>query len=88
MELKLKVGKKGYIIIPKAVREIAGIREGDEVLLEVGDEITLKPLRRSDPERLRSALGDHADRISRLEGAREPKPGELSGVHLEEEFSS
>ena len=37
MTLRLKVGKKGYIIIPKAIRDAVGIEEGDEVEVEVRD---------------------------------------------------
>ncbi len=41
----LKVRKKGLIILPKALREEAGIREGEEVLAEViGDTIIIRPL--------------------------------------------
>ena len=46
MTLRLKVGKKGYVILPKAVREAAGIEEGDEVIVEVDDGIILKPVKR------------------------------------------
>ena len=42
MTLKLKVGRKGYIILPKAVREAVGIDEGDEVIAEIRDGILLK----------------------------------------------
>jgi AbrB family looped-hinge helix DNA binding protein len=30
LTMKLKVGKKGYVIIPKTIMEIVGIEEGDE----------------------------------------------------------
>ena len=33
MTLKLKVGKKGYIILPKAIREAVGIDEGGELIV-------------------------------------------------------
>ncbi len=33
MTLKLKVGKKGYIILPKAIREAVGIDEDDELIV-------------------------------------------------------
>jgi len=42
----LKVGRKGFIVLPKAFRERVGIEEGGEVLAEVvGDTIVLKPLK-------------------------------------------
>ena len=42
LTLKIKVGRKGYIILPKAIREAVGIDEGDEVIVEVRDGIILK----------------------------------------------
>ena len=42
MTLKLKVGKKGYIIIPKALRRVYGIKEGDHVVVEARDENAVK----------------------------------------------
>ncbi len=42
----LKVRKKGVLILPKKMREMAGLREGDDVLAEVKDNsIILRPLR-------------------------------------------
>ena len=86
MTLKLRVGRKGYIILPKAVREAVGIEEGDEVIVEIGDGIILKPVRKFDRRRLEEALKRHLDRLSGIEGLREPKPGELASTYLEEEF--
>jgi len=53
LTLKLRVGRKGYIILPKALREMVGLDEGDEVLVEVGDGITLKPVRRFNKKSLK-----------------------------------
>jgi len=86
LTLKLKVGKKGYLILPKAIREAAGIREGDEVTVEVKDGIVLKPVGRVDLEGLKEALDRHLELIRRNPNTIEPKPGELAKVHLEEEF--
>ena len=33
--LKLKIGSKGQVIIPKILRERYGMNEGDEVLIEL-----------------------------------------------------
>lgn len=85
MTLKLKIGRKGYVIIPKAIREAVGIEEGDEVIVEVGDGITLKPVKKVNIEEVRAALKDHLERLRVLPGLREPKPGE-SAISLEEEF--
>ena len=85
MTLKLKIGRKGYVIIPKAIRESVGIEEGDEVIVEVGDGITLKPIKKVDIEKLRSSLKNHLEKLRSLPGLKEPTPGELN-IPLEEEF--
>jgi len=41
--MKLSVGRKGYIILPKKLRDLLGIEEGDELVVEVKDGILLKP---------------------------------------------
>jgi AbrB family looped-hinge helix DNA binding protein len=86
LTLKLRIGRKGYVILPKAVREAVGIREGDEVIVEVRDGILLKPARKGDPRMLRQAFKKHRDVLMRIKGRVEPKPGELASVSLEEEF--
>jgi len=46
LRIVTKVRKKGVLILPKRVREAAGIREGDEVLIEVGEGLlVIRPLR-------------------------------------------
>ncbi|ABL78737.1 AbrB/MazE/SpoVT family DNA-binding domain-containing protein [Thermofilum pendens] len=46
MKAVLRVRRKGVVILPKKLREAAGISEGDEVYAEVaGGAIVLKPLR-------------------------------------------
>jgi len=35
--VKVRVDAKGRILIPKSLRELAGIREGDEVVVNVED---------------------------------------------------
>jgi len=87
LTLKLRVGKKGYLILPKKLRDIIGIEEGDELIVEISDGIVLKPAKRKvDPVEIRRVLAQHAEILKSIEGRREPKPGELSGVYLEEEF--
>ena len=86
MTLRLKVGKKGYVILPKAVRNVVGIEEGDEVTVEVGDGIILKPLRKVNREELRAALRKHLNRVKDIPDLVEPEPGELAKAYLEEEF--
>lgn len=86
MTLKLKIGRKGYIILPKAIREAVGINEGDEVIVEIKDGILLKPVRKIDKEKLKKALNNHLNKIKNIKNLIEPKPGELAKIHLEEEF--
>jgi AbrB family looped-hinge helix DNA binding protein len=87
LTLKLRVGRKGYLILPKKLRDMIGIEEGDELIVEVSDGIVLKPAKRKvDPVEIRRILAQHAEMLKSIEGRREPKPGELSRVYLEEEF--
>ncbi|WP_369395986.1 AbrB/MazE/SpoVT family DNA-binding domain-containing protein [Sulfuracidifex metallicus] len=53
MTLRVEVGKKGYIIIPKNVRELVGIKEGDTLILTVsGNRIILESEKRIDKEEI------------------------------------
>jgi antitoxin PrlF len=84
--LKLKVGKKGYVILPKSIRESVGLEEGDTVTVVVGEGITLMPEKKMDIVKLRKALNEHAKRLKVLENIVSPTPGELSSISLEEEY--
>ena len=86
MTLKLKVGKKGYILLPKSIRESVGIEEGDTVTVEVSESITLKPTKKPDTAKLRRALREHAELLGTLKDATSPTPGELASTSLEEEL--
>ncbi len=87
MTLRVRVGRRGYIVLPEAVLEAAGIDEGDELIVEVRDGILLKPVkRRVDVDRVRGLLRAHAERLKSLPGRREPRPGEAASLSLEEEF--
>jgi len=86
LTLRLRVGKKGYIILPKAIRDAVGIDEGDEVIVEVKDGILLKPVRKFDEEKLRKAFKEHREKLEKIPGLIEPKLGELVEEYLEEEF--
>ncbi len=87
MTLKLRVGRKGYIILPKAVREIFGIDEGDEVIIEIRDGIVIKPAKKSiNVEELRDSLRRHVEKLKDISTRKEPRPGELAKIYLEEEF--
>jgi len=44
MKLRRKIGQKGQIVIPKVVRESAGIKPGDEIVMEIREkEVVIKP---------------------------------------------
>jgi len=81
VKLRLKVGPKGQIIIPKILREKYRIRENGYVFIEVRDNelvITRAPSIDETLEWIRL-------RRKRLK-ARQAVLGELSEVDLEEEF--
>ncbi|MEL9941087.1 MAG: AbrB/MazE/SpoVT family DNA-binding domain-containing protein [Ignisphaera sp.] len=87
MALRLRVGRKGYIILPKAVRDVFGIDEGDELIVEIRDGIVLKPAKRGvDIEKLRESLRRHVEKLASLPSRKEPRPGELAKMYLEEGF--
>jgi len=84
VELKLKVGEKGQILIPKLLREKYGVKEGEAVLIEPTDEGILVKGRPS-PEQILEMLRRHEEEVKAL-GARSPKLGDLQRSYLEEEF--
>jgi len=48
MKLKVKVGPKGQIVIPKHIRESLAIKPGDEVFLDIeGERAIIEPLKRN-----------------------------------------
>ncbi len=82
------MGGRDILILPKKLRDLLGIEEGDELVVEVKDGILLKPTRRKvDLSELRRELANHINILEGVEGRREPKPGELSETYLEEEFN-
>ncbi len=87
LTLRLKVGRKGYIILPKALREAVGINEGDEVIVEIRDGILIRPIKKFDEDKLRKALKNHHEKLMKLNTI-EPKPGDLKNISLEEEFEN
>jgi len=84
VQLKVKVGDKGQILIPKIFREKYGVNEGQSVSIEPIDEGLLIKGRPSSDEAI-SRLQEHVERIRdmRING---PKLGDLKKVYLEMEF--
>ncbi|ABP95466.1 MULTISPECIES: AbrB/MazE/SpoVT family DNA-binding domain-containing protein [Metallosphaera] len=84
MTLRVEVGKKGYMIIPKNVRDLLGINEGDFLELRVENgKIVLEKERKVDLEEVERKFEEHERRIAY---ARRASLGDLKGVVLEEEF--
>ena len=83
VKLRVKVGPKGQIVIPKIFREAYGIKEGGYVTLEPTDNgLVLK------------GVEDYKDVIAWIRERRRTlksgvaRLGELESVDLEEEFES
>ncbi|MEM2370659.1 MAG: AbrB/MazE/SpoVT family DNA-binding domain-containing protein [Candidatus Bathyarchaeia archaeon] len=44
MEIRMRMSRKGQLVIPKIIREFLGVGPGDEVIMEVrGKEVLIKP---------------------------------------------
>ncbi len=83
VKLKIKVGPKGQIVIPKILREAYKIREGGYVIIEPKDnKLVLRGV--EDP---RDILQWIRERRKRIKG-KEARLGDLAKIDLEEEFSS
>lgn len=80
VRVKLKVGPKGQIVIPKVFREAYGIKEGDYVVVEPLEEGLL--IRRRGTERLVQDILAWKKRV----GGKVARMGELRKVDLEVEF--
>jgi len=79
------VGKKGCIIIPKSIRELVGIKEGDVLTLTVENgRIVLEPERRDSLSEVAKRLREHEESVRKY--VKEARLGDLVGVSLEEEF--
>lgn len=67
-----KVGPKGQVVIPKAMRDRVGLRPGDEVSFELdGRTVRVQPANSGTP--LRGRLRDH-DLVDVLEADRRAEP--------------
>ena len=81
VKLKLKVGEKGQILIPKLFRDKYGIREGEEIAMEPREEgILLKG--RPTVEEVLSLVEAHRSKIRSLK-IRGSILGELRGTYQE-----
>ena len=81
VKLRLKVGPKGQIVIPKILREKYGIGENDYVLVEAR-EGELAILKAPSVEEVLEWIRARRGKL----GARQAVLGELASVDLEAEF--
>ena len=81
VRIRIKVGPKGQIVIPKIFREVYRIREGGYVILEPAEgELRLRGV--EDPKDVLNWIRERRKRL----GGREARLGDLARVDLEEEF--
>lgn len=84
VELRIKVGAKGQILIPKVFRDRYGLKEGDVVVIEPEEGGVLIRGRPSSQE-TEQAIERHISEL-KAKGIRGPRLGELKKVYLEMEF--
>jgi len=85
LAVKVVVGRKGCIIIPKSIRELVGIKEGDVLTLTVENgRVVLEPERKVSLSEVAKRLREHEESVRKY--AKEARLGDLVGVSLEEEF--
>jgi AbrB family looped-hinge helix DNA binding protein len=84
VELRIKVGAKGQILIPKVFRDRYGLKEGDLVVIEPEEGGVLIRGRPS-PRETEQAIERHISEL-KAKGIRGPRLGELKKVYLEMEF--
>jgi len=85
VKLRLKVGEKGQILIPKLFRDKYGIREGEEIAMEPTEEgILLKG--RPTREEVLLLLEEHRSKIRSLK-IKGSNLGELRGAYQEIEYA-
>lgn len=81
VRLRVRVGPKGQIVIPKALREAYRIMEGGYAILEP-EEDGLRIRGAPPPEEVLQWIRERRTRLR----AKRARLGELAGIDLEEEF--
>jgi AbrB family looped-hinge helix DNA binding protein len=84
VKLRITVGAKGQILIPKVFRDRYGFKEGDVVVMEPEEGGVLIRGRPS-PRETEQAIERHISDL-KAKGIRGPRLGELKKVYLEMEF--
>ncbi len=81
VRIKLKVGPKGQIVIPKMLRESYGIKEGNFIIIELKDEgLMIKNI--AEPSKIFRRIIEWKRKVR----GKPAKLGELKHVDLEDEF--
>jgi AbrB family looped-hinge helix DNA binding protein len=83
-ELRLKVGPKGQILVPKVFRDRYALKEGSLVMIEP-EECGLLIRGRPSVQELERETEKHVAELKSM-GIRGPRLGELRQVYLEKEF--
>lgn len=75
--MTVRVGEKGQVVIPKAIRDVVGLQPGDEVDFELrdGQVVLVQDVRERDDEPLRGRFRDGPDMAAQLleDRRREPR---------------
>lgn len=75
--MTVKVGEKGQVVIPKAIRDVVGLEPGDEVDFELrdGEVVLVQDVRHRVDEPLRGRFRDGPDMAAKLleDRRREPR---------------
>ena len=82
VNIKLRVGPKGQIVIPKVFRKAYGIKEGGEVIVEPTEEGLIIKRKKASEELLKELL-EWKKTVGGIPG----KLGDLKSVDLEDEFN-
>jgi len=83
VSIKVKVGPKGQIVIPKVFRDAYGIKEGGEVIVIPTEEGLIIRGKKS-VEEIMKTLKEYRERRKRMGAV--GKLGDLADFDLEEEF--
>ena len=83
-ELRIKVGPKGQILVPKVFRDRYAFKEGSLVMIEP-EESGLLIRGRPSVQELERQTEKHVAELKSM-GVRGPRLGELRQVYLEKEF--
>lgn len=84
VELRIKVGPKGQVLIPKVIRERYGLKEGGFVILDL-EESGVRIRGRPSVQDIEREIGRHVAELE-SKGVKGPRIGELKKTYLEMEF--